>query len=278
MRRKLVLAALIGGFVGAHGAAAQPPGDSGRVLEAARGAQARFESVRLAHLPRTWSRAGSPREEIVGRLALIDDAGLDEWRPAPEPPPVAGARADLLAALDRAAARLPEDGWIAGQRVFYQLEAGRTARALDAARDCRGEAWWCRALLGWALHAAGDFVGSASAFGEALAGMPRAERERWTDLEPLLERDSARLLEDAGDGERSRLERRYWWLADPLWSRPGNDRLTEHYSRHVQDRVLEDARTPFEMSWGSDLREVLIRYGWPVGWERTRARTWLTIP
>ncbi|MGH7588197.1 MAG: hypothetical protein ACRELU_06365 [Gemmatimonadota bacterium] len=28
------------------------------------------------------------------------------------------------------------------------------------------------------------------------------------------------------------------------------------------------------MSWGNDLREVLIRYGWPVGWERTRARSW----
>jgi hypothetical protein len=28
------------------------------------------------------------------------------------------------------------------------------------------------------------------------------------------------------------------------------------------------------MGWGSDLREVLLRYGWPVGWEKTRPRTW----
>ncbi|HKY61255.1 MAG TPA: hypothetical protein VJP59_09610, partial [Gemmatimonadota bacterium] len=153
-------------------------------------------------------------------------------------------------------------------------EAGSTVSALAAARECRGEAWWCRALAGWTLHAAGDFAASEAAFDDALAAMPRAERERWTDLEPLLDRDSARLLEKAGTEARARLERRYWWLADPLWSRPGNDRLTEHYTRHVQDDILEDARTPFAMTWGSDLREVLIRYGWPVGWERTRPRTW----
>ncbi|MEJ2151677.1 MAG: hypothetical protein P8Y29_01690, partial [Gemmatimonadota bacterium] len=30
---------------------------------------------------------------------------------------------------------------------------------------------------------------------------------------------------------------------------------------------------PFEMRWGKDLREVLVRYGWPVGWERIRRRS-----
>jgi len=274
VRRTLILALLIAGFVGGRGAAAQLPGDSVRIVESARAAQARYERVRLRHLPTTWSRSGSARDEIVGRIALIDDKELEEWRPGPDPPPVTDARQDLLAALEQAAARLPKDDWIAGQRVFYHLEAGSTATALEAARECRGEGWWCRALVGWALHAAGEFVESESAFREALAGMSAAERERWTDLGLLLDGDSARLLEDAGNETRSRLERRYWWLADPLWSQPGNDRLTEHYARHVQDKVLEDARTPFEMSWGSDLREVLIRYGWPVGWERTRARTW----
>ncbi|HET9582384.1 MAG TPA: hypothetical protein VFP76_06170 [Gemmatimonadota bacterium] len=273
MRRSLVPVLLIAGLAGGRGAAAQAPDDPGRIVEKARAAQSRYESVRLRHLPTTWSRSGSSREEIVGRIALIDDPALEAWRPRPDPAPVAEARRDLLVMLERAAARVPENGWIAGQRVFYHLEAGHAAAALEAARECRGQAWWCRALIGWALHAAGDFVASEAAFGEALAGMPDGERERWTDLGPLLDGESARLLEDAGE-ERARLEKRFWWLADPFWSQPGNDRLTEHYARHVQDKVLAEARTPFEMSWGSDLRQVLIRYGWPVGWERTRARTW----
>ncbi|HET6341323.1 MAG TPA: hypothetical protein VFG78_03980 [Gemmatimonadota bacterium] len=274
MRRPLALGLLIAGLAGGRGAAAQLPDDPVRIAERARSAQSRYESVRLRHLPTTWSRSGSSHDEIVGRIALIDDEDLEEWRPGPDPAPVADARRDLLAALEEAAARLPEDGWIAGQRVFYHLEAGETAGALAAARECRGEGWWCRALMGWALHAAGEFVASESAFREALAAMPPRERERWTDLRPLLDGEAKRLFEDIPEETRSRLERRYWWLADPLWSQPGNDRRTEHFARHVQDRVLEGARTPFEMSWGSDLREVLIRYGWPVGWERTRARSW----
>jgi hypothetical protein len=275
VRRPLALGLLIAGLAGGRrDAAAQLPDDPVQIAERARAAQSRYEKVRLRHLPTTWSRAGSSRDEIVGRIALIDDAELEEWRPSPDPAPVADARRDLLTALEEAAARLPGDGWIAGQRVFYYLEAENTESALAAARDCRGDGWWCRALVGWALHAAGEFVESESAFREALAAMPPKERDRWTDLGPLLDDESARLFKDGPDEARSRLERRYWWLADPLWSLPGNDRLTEHYARLVQDKVLEDARTPFEMSWGSDLREVLIRYGWPVGWERTRARSW----
>jgi hypothetical protein len=63
---------------------------------------------------------------------------------------------------------------------------------------------------------------------------------------------------------------RLWWLADPFWSLPGNDRKTEHYARLVADRFQDRARVTEGLAWASDLREILLRYGQPTGWERIR--------
>ncbi|MGH7562933.1 MAG: hypothetical protein ACREK5_00710 [Gemmatimonadota bacterium] len=273
MYRPLSAAALIGWLAATPPLAAQQPSDSFGILQEARAAQVAFERVRVAHLPWGWSRAGSPEDEIVGRLILLGDEG-EEWRAPPDPVPVREARAELLADLEAAASELPGDGWIAAQMVFYHIEAGRPDQALEAAESCRAERWWCRALAGYAHHADGDFVASEAAFDEALAKMPTAERERWLELDDLLDDDAEELYRGSGRAGRTAFRRRFWWLADPLWSGPGNDRRTEHLTRHVLDRILRDARSPFEMSWGSDLREVLIRYGWPTGWERIQARTW----
>lgn len=244
-------------------------GDSLAILEDARAAQAGFERLRVQHLPWGWSIPRSPGDEIVGRFVLLDD-GEERWVPPPEAEAVVRGRAQLLAALDRAAAELPGDGWIAGTRVRYLVEAGRPAEAIELAATCRAEAWWCAALAGYARHAAGDFVAAESAFDRALAAMPPAERERWLDLELLLDGGAARAYGDLGAGARLAFARRLWWLADPLWSVAGNDRRTEHFSRHVLDRIQEGARTPFDVRWGDDLREILLRYGWPAGWERVR--------
>ncbi|MGH7557536.1 MAG: hypothetical protein ACREMD_07125, partial [Gemmatimonadota bacterium] len=273
MRHAFLAPALILGLAASPAIAIQQPSDSIDVLQEARSAQVKFERVRLAHLPWGWSRAGSARDEIVGRLVLLGDEG-GEWRAPPDPAPVVEARRDLLGALSGAAADLPGDGWIVGQRVFYHVEAGRAAAALAAARECRGQPWWCRALAGYAHHAAGDFAASEADFEEALAEMPPVERRRWLELDDLLEGEAEEAYRNSEDGDRAAFLRRFWWLADPLWSVPGNDRRTEHLSRYVLDRILRDARTPFEMGWGNDLREVLIRYGWPTGWERIRPRTW----
>jgi hypothetical protein len=58
-----------------------------------------------------------------------------------------------------------------------------------------------------------------------------------------------------------------WWLAQPLWSRTGNDRRTEHYARLTLARLMEEARSPYGL-WGNDQRELIVRYGWPAAWER----------
>ncbi len=257
------------GLVVPQTGAAQALGDSLAVLGRARDAQASFERVRFDHLPWAWPRSRSGEGEIVGRFRVTDDD--DDWRPPPEPEAVIGARAEILASLAAAAASLPGDGWVVGQRVRYLVEAGRSAEALGAARACRAEAWWCRALAGYAFHAAGDFGAAGDEFDSALIEMPPAEREGWLDLDLLLEGEAARAYRDLGPGPRAAFARRLWWLADPLWSLPGNDLRTEHFARRVASRVQRDARSPFGVRWGEDLAEITIRFGWPTGWERMRA-------
>jgi hypothetical protein len=246
--------------------------DSVTVHDRARQAQQRFEKIRVAGLPWGWERARSRTDEIIGRLLLIDD-GDEVWVPPPEPETISRARERLLETLDRAAQQLPADSWIAGQRVWYAVEGGNARSALDRLAGCRAEPWWCRSLEGFALHAADDFVAAEEAFDAALAAMPRARRERWLDPTDLFDRDARRAYRRLDPAERGAFVRRFWWLADPFYAVPGNDRLTEHFARHVQDRILENARSPFEMHWGNDLQEVLVRYGWPVGWERIRRRS-----
>jgi len=243
--------------------------DSLGVARAARHAQARFESYRIDHLP--WTDAdgrAEPCDERVGRFCFWYDPS-DAWRPAPEAPAIQRARLELVRALDSLAALLPGDGWIAGQRVRYLVDAGDTAAAMDAARACRAAAWWCAALAGYALHEARRYATADSAFGAALAAMPAERRCRWTDLSVLLDdlRGTYHRLSCAG---RDSLARRIWWLADPLYLVPGNERRTEHFARHVLNALQDDARPPDGVRWEGDSRELLLRYGWPAGYERER--------
>jgi len=255
------------------GAVAQP--DSAEVLRAARSAQARFELFRLDHLPR--SRDGSysgPCDDRIGRFCFRfgDDGDDDEWTPPPEPPSIGAARATLVARLDSLHRRSPGDAWIVGQLVRYLVESAQPAEAAAAARTCRSPAWWCDALTGYAFHAERDYAAADSAFGAALSAMPEAQRCEWTDLSPVLDRLRAQYRR-LGCAQRAPLERRIWWLADPLYLVPGNERRTEHYARRVMGALQDDARSAYHDRWGSDLDEVVVRYGWPVSFERAEPPT-----
>lgn len=182
------------------------------------------------------------------------------------------ARERLLAELAAAAGEAPGDGWIAGQRVRYLVEAGRPAAAARVAAECRAERWWCEALAGYALHAAGDHAAAEVAFDAALAAAPPAVRDAWNDLGTVLEPRARSAYESLGPTAREPFARRVWWLADPLFLVPGNERRAEHLARWTLDRMQEEALSAYGVRWGWDLEELLVRYGWPAGWERTRER------
>lgn len=288
----VAIAALVPALVSAQ---AGDLGDSAAALEAARAAQARFERVRRTQLPWTLSGSGSACGEVVGRFCWRpDDSDLE--LPS-EPDGIGSARLGLLIELAGLSNRIPGDRWLLGQRVRYRIEGAQAAagrarasglegdaraaavRAADSAaaehlaaaealaRSCRDPArdGWCDALLGLALHAAGRVRDAETAFAAARAGRPD---DAGRDLRDVLDAGARRLLRETPD--TAAFVDALWLLADPFWALPGNDRRAEHEARRVMARIQEDARNAFGVPWGDDLRELHVRFGWEVGWERTR--------
>ncbi len=145
--------------------------------------------------------------------------------------------------------------------------------ALRAAVSCGPVTnWWCRALAGFALHVRGDYQAAQEAFGDALSAMPDEQRCDWTDLSEVLVGDLRKSYRRLSCEERADLQSRILWLADPFYSRPGNELWTEHLSRHVLNRLQDRAASPEGIRWGNDLYRILVRYGWPTGWEQIRPR------
>ncbi|HEY0780780.1 MAG TPA: hypothetical protein VGD56_22675, partial [Gemmatirosa sp.] len=160
------------------------------------------------------------------------------------------------------------NAWVAGQRVRYAVEARRPADALAAAAACRGSDVWCLDLRGVAHHLAGHPAESAAAFDSADALRTPAERCAWNDVAPWLEPGAARAYHRlaCGSAERARWESRFWQLAQPFWLLPVNDLRNEWHARRVMVRVHGAGANPYGMSWGDDLDECEIRYGWPTAW------------
>lgn len=266
----------------------RPPAgpDSASVHDRARDLQARFERLRVRRLSLAIG-GGAPRcDEIIGRLCIWDD-GADNWTPKPEHAETSRVRRELLDTLTSLARAVPGDHWIFGQRIRYGVEAGLRAGTereppsvltSSAAHDRMNEAellarscglpepWRCDAYLGFVLHRRGRTVEAERAFARALDDMPTALRQTWTDPEPVLGRELADWLEAQRDSARALAVA--WLLADPLFLAPGNDRRSAHFSRWTHAMASERARNPHGMPWGDDMAEVLVRYGWPVGWAR----------
>lgn len=247
------------------------PEDSVDLLAAARSDQASFERFRRRRLPSTWGGGSSRCDERIGRFCLNHNSGASDWVPPPEDEEVVEARLSLIDGLSQVAELIPGDRWIAGQLVRYLVDARRFDEAVDASGRCRAEPWWCAALTGFAHHYSGDAERAESAFDIALELMEPDERDRWTDLTLILDDRTVRVYRRMDEREKADFADRFWRLADPLLTRPGNELKSEHLTRHVWNALQDRAEPTDAISWGWDLREILIRYGWPSGWEQTRS-------
>ncbi len=208
---------------------------------------------------------------IVGRFC--------EWHPnvrdyvvPDEGKNIIRARTELLRELEKASASVPGDDWIMGQRIRYLTE-GHDTSAISVARSCRATKWWCDALLGLALHVAGDFAASDSAFARALDGMATPMRCHWLNLAPLLDDDIRDTYRKLSCAQRESIDARIWWLADPLFMTPGNERRTEHFSRVLHTALEQNATNTYGLSWGGDLAELILRFGWAEKWTQEPSRS-----
>jgi len=242
----------------------QQRSDSLAARRSAERAQAQFERIRRLNLPPRHTGTPSQCDAVIGRFCQWTSDG--DTVVAKDSRVVRRARLSLLASLDSSAKKSPRDGWITAQRIRYLLEAGDDSTAVKVARSCEGTEWWCDALRGLTLHESGASAAADSAFAGALMGMPAAERCRWTDMTPLLDPNQRKRFGKVGCGKNEEVAARLWWLADPFLSIPGNDRQAEHYSRHTMARILEPTRIVYNLRWASDIREMIVRYGWARFW------------
>ena len=235
-----------------------------RAARDARSAQQRFERVRRANLPRKPG-GGSPSQcdAIIGRFCYWYDSTESDAEREPEPQRIIQARMVLLAVLDSVARRSPEDPWITGQRVRYNIEAGRLDTALSVARGCRAEAWWCASLAGAVHHVSTQYVAADSAFAVALRDMPAEQRCKWLDISLIVEGRWRRAFRDSPCDAREELAAMAFTLGQPLWMVAGSDLRTEHFTRETMARVYDRSANAYGMSFGGDSRELLLRYGWP---------------
>lgn len=179
------------------------------------------------------------------------------------------ARANVLADLDSAAQLLPADDWIAGQRVRFRVDQRELDTAAFVARDCRATRWWCLALTGYVDALSGDVVAADSVFADAAAAMPAARHCAWSDLSALLDAAGRAAYGRLTCRQRDSVSARFWWLADPLYIEPGNERRVEQNVRNVlialHGALDHDERFDWRPATGQNVLErVIARYGWPA--------------
>ncbi|MFL5595141.1 MAG: hypothetical protein ACJ785_11090 [Gemmatimonadaceae bacterium] len=208
---------------------------------------------------------------IVGRFC--------EWHPSlrdyvvpDEGQNIVRARTELLRDLEKASTTLPGDDWIIGQRIRYLVE-GHDRSAVSVARGCRATRWWCDALLGLSLHVDGEFAAADSAFSLALDEMPTPMRCHWMNLSPLLDDDIRGTYRKMPCSQRAAADSRIWWVADPLYMTAGNERRTEHFSRVLHTMLQQNAVNTYGSSWGGDLAELILRFGWAEKWTQEPSRS-----
>ncbi len=205
----------------------------------------------------------SERRGAIDESQDPDVALLPPW-----PSRISASRESLLNKFDSAAALFPHDEWITGQRVRFRLDAGQLERARSVVASCTADTLWCALLLGYVTYASGNVREADSTFMRALAAVPDSVRCAYGSVQPLLPRDTRARYEQLSCFARDSINRAAYWLGDPMWSEPGNERRAEQFAREVRAQLTfalpRNERWDLRHTNGGDaIYQMFLRYGWP---------------
>lgn len=155
--------------------------------------------------------------------------------------------------VKRAAHQYPGSGFLTGQAVYALVKFARNVEAEQVADACRAAHWWCQALKGYVLDSDGRTREAEPYLRTAMEEAPDSIRCAWTDATWLVgkwdERNTSLTPPDARQAVRGwscarkeAVSAVLWWLADPLYSVPGNERWADNVVRAMSARFAAEIR------------------------------------
>ena len=177
-------------------------------------------------------------------------------------------REKVLAQLHDMSRSLPGDPWLSGQRVRLHIDQRNFDHALEAARSCKADAWWCHALEGYVHGRQGNVLKAESAFAAMHAAMSSKQHCAWSDIAILLPKNDRSRYARLTCAQRDSVNAVAWWMADPFLRTAGNERLVQQEVRRVDNVIREAAMHDERYAWyaergGDALQQLIERYGWP---------------
>jgi hypothetical protein len=124
-------------------------------------------------------------------------------------------------------------------------------------------------LAGYVLQWQGKVAEADEVFTTVVPHVPQQLRCEMTDLRRLLPVGYDSVYRKVPCAARDSINARIWWLSDPLYTEPGNERRAAHYARHVQVQLLSAVEENDPFDWapeygGAAIRQMFVRYGAPA--------------
>ncbi|MCY3808422.1 MAG: hypothetical protein OXG58_03115 [Gemmatimonadetes bacterium] len=196
---------------------------------------------------------------------------------------------DLAADVERVARGRLDDPLAVAQAVYALSRLGRHPVAAGLAEECAAVEWWCGLVAGMAYHRAGR---EEIAEGRFRSGLAEADPEvacRLEGVSELLHEADRHRYQELACSQRGPFHERFWWLADPMLTTPGNDRWSEHVTRRFElllhERLVRTTRLDVDglqrslVSRHQDRHEALVvRRGFEDSWSTSSRgfRSWVS--
>jgi GWxTD domain-containing protein len=122
---------------------------------------------------------------------------------------------------------------------------------------------WGWLSLGLATHRLGDTKTASAAFDSAMVLLDGGDRTRLDKLDRVLPPGDSSKAVRGSDAERAAYRRLYWAMAEPLWSRNGNQSRTEYLARVTYAELRWTVDELRLRGADTDRGDIFVRYGPP---------------